>query len=101
MNSGDLSFDTNLFQVLKNGALLELTPLEIKLVYALMSVWPSGKSRDQLLYEVWDRQYNFVEENTLNVNISRLREKLGKTEKGDYITTVRGVGYRWNQEVRK
>ena len=100
-NSGDLSFDTNLFQVLKNGALLELTPLEIKLVYALMSVWPSGKSRDQLLYEVWDRQYNFVEENTLNVNISRLREKLGKTEKGDYITTVRGVGYRWNQEVRK
>ena len=66
-----------------------------------MSVWPSGKSRDQLLYEVWDRQYNFVEENTLNVNISRLREKLGKTEKGDYITTVRGVGYRWNQEVRK
>ncbi len=100
-NSGDLSFDTNLFQVLKNGALLKLTPLEIKLVYALMSVWPSGKSRDQLLYEVWDRQYNFVEENTLNVNISRLREKLGKTEKGDYITTVRGVGYRWNQEVRK
>lgn len=42
----------------------------------------------------------FVEENTLNVNISRLREKLGTYEGNLYIEAVRGIGYRWAVPVK-
>ena len=80
---------------------IELTPVEVKLVYTLINAWPASKTREQILYEVWDKGLNFVEENTLNVNVSRLREKLGRTKDGEYVGTVRGVGYRWNQDVRK
>lgn len=99
--SGDITFDRSKYQVLKKGIPLELTPVEIKLVYTLMNAWPASMTREQLLYDVWDKGMNFVEENTLNVNVSRLREKLGKTPDGEYVGTVRGVGYRWNQDVRK
>ncbi len=99
--SGEITFDRAKYQVLKNGVPIELTPVEVKLVYTLMNAWPASKTREQILYEVWDKGLNFVEENTLNVNVSRLREKLGKTKDGEYVGTVRGVGYRWNQDVRK
>ena len=52
-------------------------------------------TRDRLFYDVWDKDENFVEENTLSVEISRLRRILGAFEGRDYIETVRGVGYRW------
>ena len=99
--SGDIAFDRSKYQVLKKGIPLELTPVEVKLVYTLMNAWPASMTREQLLYDVWDKGMNFVEENTLNVNVSRLREKLGKTPDGEYVGTIRGVGYRWNQDVRK
>ena len=50
---------------------------------------------EKLLYLIWDKDASFVEANTLNVNISRLREKLGSYEGCLYIETVRGIGYRW------
>lgn len=99
--SGEITFDRAKYQVLKNGVPIELTPVEVKLVYTLMNAWPASKTREQILYEVWDKGLNFVEENTLNVNVSRLREKLGKIKDSEYVGTVRGVGYRWNQDVRK
>lgn len=99
--SGEITFDRAKYQVLKNGVPIELTPVEVKLVYTLINAWPASKTREQILYEVWDKGLNFVEENTLNVNVSRLREKLGRTKDGEYVGTVRGVGYRWNQDVRK
>ena len=52
-------------------------------------------TRDHLFYAVWDKDENFVEENTLSVEISRLRRLLGTFDGRDYIETVRGVGYRW------
>ena len=42
---------------------------------------------------VWDIEGNFVEENTLSVNVSRLRKKLGR----DYIRTIQGIGYLWEE----
>ena len=99
--SGEITFDRAKYQVLKNGVPIELTPVEVKLVYTLINAWPASKTREQILYEAWDKGLNFVEENTLNVNVSRLREKLGRTKDGEYVGTVRGVGYRWNQDVRK
>lgn len=80
---------------------IELTPVELRLVRTLLFQWPKAVSREQILYYVWDRDSEFVEENTLNVNISRLREKLGAVDGTSYIETIRGVGYRWTTPVRK
>ena len=40
---------------------------------------------------IWDADGNFIDDNTLSVHISRLREKIGAA----HIITVRGFGYRW------
>jgi two-component system phosphate regulon response regulator PhoB len=49
------------------------------------------QSRKQLLEEVWKLQGS-LETRTIDTHINRLRQKLGKA--GDYLETVRGVGYR-------
>ena len=48
-------------------------------------------TRTLLLQNIWDDNGSFIDDNTLSVHISRLREKIG----AEHIVTVRGVGYRW------
>ncbi len=48
-------------------------------------------TRKILLQTIWDDAGLYIDDNTLSVHISRLREKIGN----DRIQTVRGVGYRW------
>lgn len=55
---------------------------------------PKVVSREQLLEELWDDQA-FVDENTLNVNMTRVRKKLSDYEVQSTIETVRGAGYRF------
>lgn len=49
-------------------------------------------SRDALMMKLWDTD-SFVDENTLNVNIARLRKKLGSGGLDDFIQTKKGIGY--------
>ena len=51
-------------------------------------------SREVLLEELWDDQ-SFVDENTLNVNMTRVRKKLADYHIKSTIETVRGAGYRF------
>ena len=51
--------------------------------------------KEQILEHIWDAGGNFVEENTLSVNISRLRKKLGQ----DHIRTLQGIGYLWEDKA--
>lgn len=60
----------------------------------LMKQAPKVVTRDQLLEELWDDQA-FVDENTLNVNMTRVRKKLGDYGIVSSIETVRGAGYRF------
>ncbi|MER1985638.1 MAG: response regulator transcription factor [Solibacillus sp.] len=60
----------------------------------LMGQAPKVVSRDQLLEELWDDQA-FVDENTLNVNMTRVRKKLTDYGIQSSIETVRGAGYRF------
>ncbi|MEK4426967.1 response regulator transcription factor [Solibacillus sp. FSL K6-1523] len=60
----------------------------------LMGQAPKVVSRDQLLEELWDDQA-FVDENTLNVNMTRVRKKLADYDILSSIETVRGAGYRF------
>lgn len=99
--SGELLFDRERMSVAKGGTVLDLTATERKLAFVLIQRWPAAVSREELLYQVWDRDADFVEANTLSVNVSRLREKLGDLDGSPYIETVRGVGYRWAAAVGK
>lgn len=99
--SGELLCDRERMSVAKSGTVLDLTATERKLAFVLIERWPAAVSREELLYQVWDRDADFVEANTLSVNVSRLREKLGSLDGSPYIETVRGVGYRWAAAVGK
>ena len=47
-----------------------------------------------LLENIWDSKGNYVNEHTLSLNISRLRNKIADSESG-YIKTIYGMGYKW------
>lgn len=83
-------------KVYKNSEEIMLTNSEYRLL--LMLIENKGKilSRRSILEKLWDIDGNFVEGKTLTVYIRRLREKLG--DNGQYIETVRGVGYRWREK---
>jgi DNA-binding response OmpR family regulator len=73
---------------------LYLTPTEFQLLAALVRSAGKVLTRKILLQTIWDDAGLFIDDNTLSVHISRLREKIGE----DRILTVRGVGYRWAGE---
>ena len=88
---GGFTTDRERMQVLKDGEPLALTLTEYKILTLLMD-HPSVVSRDRLLEILWDSGGKFIDDNTLTVHISRLREKVG----ADHIRTIRGVGYQWS-----
>lgn len=75
----------------------ETVPLQKKecvILELLMEASPRVVSRESLLEELWDDQ-SFVDENTLNVNMTRVRKKLADYNVKSSIETVRGAGYRF------
>ncbi|MEE1418623.1 MAG: glutamine-hydrolyzing GMP synthase, partial [Alistipes ihumii] len=71
-----LMLDSERMQVLKDGRAVPLTPTEFRLLGALMR--QSGITTRRLLLEIlWDNEAKFVDDNTLSVHMSRLREKIG------------------------
>lgn len=72
---------------------VSLTKKEAVLASFLMEHSPKVISREKLLEKIWDDE-SFVEENTLNVNVARLRKKLDELEAMIEIEAVRGLGYR-------
>src|SRR5690625_4303528 len=76
-----------------DGQIAMLTKKEADILEALLSRYPRVAGREDLLEKLWDDQA-FVDENTLNVNITRVRKKLLEIGIKDAIETVRGVGYR-------
>jgi DNA-binding response OmpR family regulator len=86
-----LVIDTAKMTVTRDGALVFVTPTEFQLLSALMRNPGRILTRKMLLQAIWDDAEMYIEDNTLSVHISRLREKIG----GGRIKTVRGVGYQW------
>lgn len=98
--SGCIVLDTKSLQLKKQDESILLSALEFRLLLTFMQNPKQVLTRQQLLAKLWDDQEQFVEDNTLSVNIRRLREKLGFTDDGrQYIKTVRGMGYIWQLEV--
>ena len=87
-----LNFDS-LTAVIKGNA-VSFTPLEFKLL-KLLSLSPNTVlTRQHLLYSLWDRNGNYVEETSLNSMICRIRQRID-TENHHYIKTIYGIGYIW------
>jgi phosphate regulon transcriptional regulator PhoB len=98
LEAGDLRLDARTQEVTVHAQAVELSTLEFKLLYFLVSHPRRILSRDRLLDEVWGRDH-FVTPRTVDVHIRRLREKI-ETEpsKPRYLQTVRGAGYRFSLE---
>lgn len=71
---------------------LELTKNEYKILHALMESKGKIVSRDSLMERLWKTD-SFIDENTLTVNVNRLRKKLDSIGLEAFITTKVGVGY--------
>ncbi len=75
-----------------NGRQLELTRNEHRILLTLMERPGQVISRDKLMERLWETD-SFVDENTLSVNVARLRKKLDSIGLKDFITTRKGQGY--------
>ena len=75
--------------------ILPLTKKEADIIESLMDRFPRVAGREDLLEKLWDDQ-QYVDENTLNVNITRVRKKFQEIGLVDAVETVRGAGYRLN-----
>ena len=89
-------------KVRKNGSDIFLTSMEYKLLLTLISHPKQILGRNTLLEGLWDIDGEFVDDNALSVYIRRLREKIEDSpEKPELICTVRGMGYKWDADVRR
>lgn len=75
-----------------NGKTIELTRNEIQILAHLMSHAGEIVSRTDLIETLWDNKI-YIDDNTLSVNMTRLRGKLDELGLHDYIKTRRGLGY--------
>ena len=89
----DCRFSMNKLQISRENQIIELSKNEALVIRCLFEKAPDVVTREELLNQIWDEEC-FVEENTLNVTISRIRKRLEQIESKIDIKAVRGVGYR-------
>lgn len=71
---------------------LELTKNEFRILQQLMEAQGNIVSREAIIRSLWESE-SFVDDNTLTVNVTRLRRKLEELNLGDFIRTKKGIGY--------
>jgi two-component system, OmpR family, phosphate regulon response regulator PhoB len=92
LRGGGITVDLNALNVSVDGAQVDLTPTEYRLLTTLLERRGRVQSRQQLLELAWDIHAR-IETRTVDMHVQRLRSKLG--EAGNFIETVRGFGYRF------
>lgn len=95
LTSGEISLDVNTLRVSLSGREIDLSMTEFRLLQYFLENKNRVLLKEQILQRIWDCDGNYVEENTLSVNISRLRKKLGSK----CIRTIQGMGYLWEDKV--
>lgn len=86
-----LLLDTANLKITYENKSTELTKNETKIIASLMK--KELMTREEIIEDLWNDSL-YIDENTLYVNINRLRDKLKQIGAHDFIKTVRGVGYR-------
>jgi DNA-binding response OmpR family regulator len=98
IQSDPFTLDTNKRKLLKHGHEIDLTPTEFSIVKYLMINAKKSLSRDQILDEVWGKNYLY-DFKIVDVNIRRIRNKIeDDPSKPRYVQTVWGYGYCWRKE---
>lgn len=93
----ELKFDFQKLCLLKNDMEIPITRIEVKLLELFIKNKGKVLTRDQILEKIWDIDGDFIEENTLNVNIRRLRTKIEDDPSNPIIIkTIFGIGYMWS-----
>lgn len=75
-----------------HGEQVELTRNEFKILQLLMEHAGEMVTRDTIMMQLWESD-SFIDDNTLTVNVARIRKKLKSIGVEDYITTKKGIGY--------
>ncbi|MBB6670307.1 response regulator transcription factor [Cohnella nanjingensis] len=95
--SGDLTLHPGEMRLQKQGRDIALSITEFRLLSLFMSHPRAVLSKEQILQHLWQNGGDYIDDNTVAVNIRRLREKIEeRPEDPQRIVTVRGAGYRWN-----
>lgn len=93
IQTGSLILDTDTYKLVYNEKMLVLPETEGKILRLLMENYPNAVSHRNIFFSVWGTE-EFVDENILQVNITRLRKSLSEIEIGGIVETVRGYGYK-------
>lgn len=102
IRSGDMIFHLSEMKAQKGGQEISFTKNEWKMLKLFLEHPRQILSKNQILERLFDADGDFVDENTVAVNIRRLREKI-ETDSShpEYIRNVRGLGYLWDCDCRK
>lgn len=92
IDAGRFIIDVTRSSFIHNGEEVELTRNEFKILYLLVEKKGSIVSRDEIMNGLWDSEL-FIDDNSLTVNINRLRNKLRESGLENVIETKRGQGY--------
>lgn len=96
--SGQIRVDNKEMRAWKEDGELDLSLTEYRILKYFLENKNQVLLKEQILSHVWDNGGKFVEENTLMVNIRRLRTKVEKdASHPEYIKTVHGMGYLWEE----
>lgn len=93
LDVGDLTIDREAFLVFQNGNKVVLAKKEFELLYLLASKPGKVYTRDVILKNIWEDSV-VVTNRTIDVHVRKLREKLGDR----YVSTVKGVGYKFEMQ---
>lgn len=95
--SGDIEVSIKDMQVKKAGTIIPLSKTELQLLIHLLENAGHILSKENILQYIWGNDGQFVDDNTVTVNISRLKNKLNT----ENIENVRGLGYIWTEKVSR
>ena len=98
LRSGDIVLDQDLIKVWKENQEMECSVTEYRILKYFLENKNQVLTQNQILEAVWDLDGKFVNPNTLQVNIGRLRKKIEKDPSSPrYIKTIRGICYIWEE----
>ena len=97
LRSGNITVYLRDMKVTKGEEIVSLTKKELQILLLLLEHAGHIVSKEQILEHVWDKDGQFVDDNTVSVNISRLKNKL----EINAISNVRGIGYVWTDPVKR
>lgn len=95
--SGDIEVSIKDMQVKKADTIIPLSKTELQLLIYLLENAGHILSKENILQYIWGNDGQFVDDNTVTVNISRLKNKLNT----ENIENVRGLGYIWTEKVSR